>query len=128
MALKHKDEYFTQMAHFENGKATNRRMHRIMVQQGDSELVELAGPDLPDWIVSFAGNGHKDHHEAYIHSQEDTSAFTLVFRPRRQAPGRWRYRYDPDWPMRRDVIHMAIGLTAIGVLKLIATGSVFGGF
>jgi hypothetical protein len=128
MALNHKNEYYTQWTHTESGKVLNRRLHRIMVQRGDRGLVELAGPDLPDSILTFAGDGHKDLHEGYIYSQEDTSPFTPEFRPRRQAPGRWRYRYDPDWPMRRDVIHMAIGLTAIGVLKLIATGSVFGGF
>jgi hypothetical protein len=128
-----------------------------MVQRGDRGLVELAGPDLPDSILTFAGDGHKDLHEGYIYSQEDTFPFTPEFRPRRHAAsrggngvtsgshgafqridalrhrqsgtdGRWRYRYDPDWPMRRDVIHMAIGLTAIGVLRLIATGSLLGGF
>ena len=128
MAMMHKDECYTQLAHFESGKTMSRRMHRMMVQREDGEMVELTGPDLPDWIVSFAGNGHKDSHEAYIYSREGASAFTPEFRPKRQSSPRWRHRADPDWPTRRDVIHMAIGLIAIGILKLIATGSVFGGF
>ena len=127
MALNHKDEHYTQWTHTESGKVLNRRLHRIMVQRGDQSLVELTGPDLPDSILTFAGNGHKDLHEGYIYSHGGASPFTPDFRPKRESR-RWRYRYDPDWPTRRDVIHLAIGLMAIGVLKLIATGSVFGGY
>ena len=128
MALNHKDEYYTQWTHTESGKVLNRRLHRMMVQRGDRGLVELTGSDLPDSILTFAGNGHKDRHEAYVYSQDDTSAFTPEFRPQRRSSSRWRHHADPDWPTRRDVIHMAIGLLALGVLKFIATGSVLGGY
>ncbi len=127
MALNHKGEYYTEFTHSESGKHLNRRLHLIMVQRGDGGLVELAGPDLPDSIISFAGNGHKDLHKAYIYSQGDTSAFTPNFRPHRQ-PASWRRSYyaEPAWPTRRDVLHMAIGLIAIGILRFIAVGSVLG--
>ncbi len=129
MALNHKNEHYTQWTHTESGKVLNRRLHRIMVQHGDRGLVELTGPDLPDSILTFAGDGHKDLHKAYIYSRDESSPFTPDFRPKRQ-PLRWRRSYyaDPDWPTRRDVIHLAIGLTALGVLKFIATGSVLGGY
>ena len=129
MALNQNGEYYTQWTHTESGKHLSRRLQLIMVQRGDGGLVELAGPDLPDSILTFAGNGHKDLHKGYIYSQGDTSAFTPNFRPHRWAAS-WRRSYyaEPAWPTRRDVFHMAIGLITIGILRFIAVGSVLGGY
>ncbi len=128
MSLNHKDEHFTQLAHFENGKPLIRRMHQITLLRADGETVELTGPDLPNCIVSFAGDGHKGLHEAFVLSHDGTPSFMPHFRPKRQSSQRWRHRADPDWPTRRDVIHLAIGVIAIGILRFIATGSAMGGF
>ncbi len=129
MALNHKGEYYTQWTHTESGKVMNRRLHLIMVQRGDRGLLELAGPDLPDSILTFAGNGHKDLHKAYIYSHDESSPFAPDFRPKRQFL-RWRRSYyaEPAWPTRRDAVHMAIGLLVIGILRFIAVGSVLGGY
>ena len=130
MALNHKGEYYTQWTHTESGKVMNRRLHRIMVQRGDRGLVELAGPNLPDSILTFAGDGHKDLHKAYIYSQGDTSAFTPDFRPYRPSLFSRRPYYVTEylWPTRRDFIHLIIGIVLLGVVRFIGTASAMGGY
>jgi len=130
MALNHKDEYYTQWTHTESGEHLNRRIHRLMVQRGDGGFVELVGPDLPDSILTFAGNGHKDLHKAYIYSRGDTSMFMPKFRPSRSSVSTLRSYYvtGNEWPTRRDFIHLIIGIVLLGVIRFIGTASAMGGY
>lgn len=130
MALNHKDEHYTQFTHSESGKVVNRRVHRLMVQRGDGGFAELVGPDMPDAVFMFTGNGHKDLHEAHIYSRGDTSMFMPNFRPSQSSlrPLRSYYVAGKEWPTRRDIIHFIIGVTLIGVIRFIGTASAMGGY
>lgn len=120
MALNHKNQYHAQLIHSESGSLLNRRMQRILVQQDDGRLIELKGRDLPNSIISFAGDGHKDDHYAIIMAGGDSSAFTPQFHR--------SYRDDPTWlpwllhwPSRRDLVHLFTGIFIVLVLRLIGT-------
>lgn len=120
MALNQNNQQFAQLIHTESGKTMNRRMQRIFVQFNDGRLIELKGQDLPNSIISFAGDGHKDDHYAFIMAGGDSSAFAPRFRR--------SYRDDPSWlswllhwPSRRDLVHLFIGVVIILLLRLIGT-------
>ena len=130
MAIYRKGERpFTHWTHYENGEPKPRRFHRIIEHFGDEPGVEMAVDRMPNSVITHSGEGYKGEHEAHFFYEGNSSAFTPNFQPQRR-PASWRRsRYaEPAWPTRRDVVHMAIGLMAIGILRFIAVGSVLGGY
>ena len=55
MALKHGSEKYTKLVHVENGRTMVRRIHRLEVQDSRGRLHGIVGQDLPDTILTFAG-------------------------------------------------------------------------
>lgn len=105
MALEHDGEYYTNWTHAENGKVMNRRLHRIEVQAADGRLHVIGGRYLPDFIQTNTGTGHKGVHLAQI-----------LLSPKKVRP-----EYVPPtcrpWPIGRDVLHIAIGICAVVMLR-----------
>jgi len=67
MALKESSEgYFTKWMHMENGKVLVRRLHRLEIQSASGQLHVLTGENLPDAIVTNAGEGFKGAHLGQI--------------------------------------------------------------
>ena len=110
MAIKQGSESFTKWTHVENGQVLVRRIHRIDVQAADGHLHHITGNRLPEFIYTCTGQGHKGSHLAQILLSPQSS---------RKSP------YEPPvvriWPTWRDVVHVVIGFSAVGLLNFIAS-------
>lgn len=109
MALSQGGERFTKWTHVENGQVMTRRLHRLEVQGKDGLLHVLEGRELPDFIQTCSGNGHKGKHLAQI-----------LLHPKNFPP--MPRRNADRWPNLRDASHIALGLTiAVLLLRILVT-------
>ncbi len=108
MALCQGGEWFTKWTHVENGNVMTRRLHRLEVQGKDGHLHVLEGKELPDYIQTCAGNGHKGKHLAQI----------LLHPNNFPPPPRGEIK---SWPSIRDALHIGVGLTvSVILLRILA--------
>ena len=110
---------FTRWTHIENGEDNPRRFHRIIEHFGDAPGVELKRNRMPSSVITYSGNGHKGEHEAHFFYPGDRSAFPPNFHAHRKSTRRY-YGYERPWPTKRDIINLACGLIALGILRFIA--------
>jgi len=106
MALKHQEERFVRWTHVENGKVLNRRLHRIEVQAADGRLYVLTGDQLPDFIQTCTGQGHRGKH-----------IMQVLANPRAEAD--WTPPESKPWPVGRDVLHATLGVVGFLLLRFL---------
>ena len=109
MGLKHgNDPQYTMWTHTENGKVTNRRLHRVSVQDRFGRMHHLKDDELPEAFHTFSGQAHKGAHLG-----------TILLRPEKlRVPS----AAPPDtagWPCLRDVANVLIGFVSISILRFI---------
>ncbi len=110
MALHQGEECFCKWMHVENGQVMVRRIHHLKVQAHDGSLHDVRGKRLPDAIATFAGRDYKDLHMAQILLARNPG---VLAKPPYEPP---EARF---WPAWRDVVHVAIGLIAAGLLNFV---------
>jgi hypothetical protein len=107
MALSHGGVYYTKWTHTENGNSVNRRLHRFEIQAKDGHLYYLEGPALPDEVHTTAGQGKMAKNFAQLllsdNPQDPTLALSLG---------------SDNWPSRRDLVHVIVGILLLMVLKI----------
>jgi hypothetical protein len=103
MALRHGGEFFTKWTHVENGQVLVRRLHRLEVQGKDGLLHVLEGRNLPDFIQTCAGEGHRGKHLGQI-----------LLGP--NDPSRRSRNRTERWPSPRDGIHLVMGVSLCLIL------------
>ncbi len=109
MALSQGGEWFTKWTHVENGQVMVRRLHRLEVQGQDGHLYVLEGKELPDFIQTCSGTGHKGKHLAQI----------LLNPANFPPPPRGEMKTWPNW---RDVVHLALGMVFfLLLLRIVST-------
>ena len=108
MALRDKDSgvYYTKWNHVENGNVITRRIHRLEIQGRDGRLYIITGAELPDYIQTCAGVGHKGLHIAQILLPEEATrpTYSLALQPN-------------PWFSKRDLVCVMIGLALVLILK-----------
>ena len=112
MALHQGKECFCKWMHMENGQVLVRRIHHLKVQAHDGSLHDVRGKRLPDGIVTFAGRDHKGLHTAQILLRPNPG---ILAKPQHKPP---EVRF---WPVLRDVVHMAVGFIAAGLLSFLGS-------
>lgn len=110
MALKQGSERFTKFTHVENGRVLTRRLHRIQVQARDGRLYILKGENLPDYIETCCGHGHKGEHLAQI-----------LLNPSKVNTGTYLSFTPPPWPSARDVLNFVLGIGAMMLVEFLST-------
>lgn len=94
----------------ENGRVTNRRIQQMTVQDADGRVYRLEGDRLPE-LVSFDTR----------RNEENRALAEILLRDQRQnLPSLALVEVRPRWPKNRDILHMAIPLVALGLIKLMA--------
>lgn len=78
MALKHGSTHYTKWMHMENGQVMVRRIHRMEIQDAVGRLHTIQKDDLPEAVVTSAGEQHKGRAIARI-----------LLRPRSKGFGEW---------------------------------------
>jgi hypothetical protein len=104
MANEHKGEHFTRWMHMESGKTMVRRLHRMEVQAADGKLHVITGTDLPEAMVTSAGDSHTGQHLAQILLRKDGGSLVKTLQ-------------SFTW---RDAAYVAIGLWAREAIEAIA--------
>ena len=105
MALKEKSEgHFTKWMHMENGKVLVRRLHRLEIQSASGQLHVLTGENLPDAIVTNAGEGFKGAHIGQI---------LLNPKQRFKASNTLPDVQEDRWPTSRDAVNWMIGIAFV---------------
>jgi hypothetical protein len=107
MAIKQDKECYTKWTHVESGKVLVRRIHRIEVQARNGGLYTLRGKELPDFIQTSAGEGHRGAHLAQILLSPESIPRRAPF----VAP------VANPWPSLRDLMNVGIGFLAFVMLR-----------
>ena len=109
MGLKHKSEpQYTMWTHTENGKVTNRRMHKMDVQDRFGRMHRLKEDELPEAIHTFSGQAYTGAHLA-----------TILLRPEKISGPKAAPPDSAPWPNLRDVTNLLVGFMGIALLRII---------
>jgi hypothetical protein len=98
----------------ENGRVMNRRIEHLTVQDADGRVYRLEGDRLPEY-VGFDTSTGKD---------QKALAEILLRDQRQKLPELTLVEMRPRWPRNRDILHMAIPLVALGLMRLLAAVAV----
>lgn len=109
MAIEQDGRFFTKCIHHENGKATTRRIHEMVVQAVDGRTYRIRGAGLPDSISLFCGELDAGKHFAEV-----------LCDPRIPKP-RWFGFFQK--PTIRDYFYLWIGASGVIVVLLALTMS-----
>lgn len=109
---KGEDEYckFTLL---ENGKPIDRRFQEVVLQDADGYVHRFTGPRLPKYIIGSTGESHVGRH-----------VLQILLRPGRPQPEPVGGERDRGfvWPVRRDVLHVAVGFAGLQLLRAVFLG------
>jgi|GEM_PF-5671288 len=98
----------------ENGRVTNRRIQHLTVQDADGRVYRLEGDRLPEYVGFDTSTG-----------KDQKALAEILLRDQRQyLPQMALVEMRPRWPRNRDVLHMAIPLVALGLIRLFAAAAV----
>ena len=104
MALKSAKETYAMFSHVEDGRAMNRRIHRIEIQARDGQMHVIEGKNLPTHIQTRCGAGHKGDH-----------VLEILMRPKS------RFEAAVSWPTNRDLAHAVLGVLFVVLARLVAS-------
>ena len=109
MGLKHgKEPQYTMWTHTENGKVTNRRLHKMDVQDRFGRMHRLKEDELPEAIHTFSGQAHTGAHLA-----------TILLRPEKLRVPKAAPPDTASWPNLRDAVNLLLGFLGIVMLRFI---------
>ena len=111
MAIKQGSEAYTKWMHVENGRVLVRRIHRMEVQAHNGRLYVLRAENLPDYIGTFTGEGHKGEHLAQILLSPKTITRNTAY-----VAAETR-----SWPTFRDVVNVGMGFLLTVMLKFVVS-------
>lgn len=106
MALKHGSVKYTKWVHVENGRTLVRRIHRLEVQDSRGRLHGVLGTDLPDTILTFAGQ-----------KRDGGNLAQILLNPKAKSP------YTPPiiraWPDLGDVATVGLVVVMLTLLRFV---------
>ena len=110
MALFAGKKHFCKVVWMEAGDTVVRRIYRLTIQQPSGLVEHLEGKDLPDAMVIQTGPSIKPRGASMqVLMQPDSRAGAEEF---------GRFPIEHPWPRRRDLMHMGVGVTLLGMLRL----------
>lgn len=110
MGLDAHGKTFCHVQLLENGRLTNRRVQHLTVQDADGRVYRLQGDQLPEFVSLGTGAG-----------QDQVQMAEILLRGQPQnLPTVALVEMRSRWPKNRDILHMAIPLVALGLMRLLA--------
>lgn len=109
MALKHGSDHYTKWMHMENGQVMVRRIHRMEIQDAVGRLHVIQKHDLPEAVVTSAGE-----------RREKRAIARILLRPRSKGFAEWESLELPSGVLVWNAFVFGLGFASALALRFVA--------